>query len=115
MAEIEEYSFLMDIDESGLERMSDQQAMEERIREWLATPEGTVADKPGWGHRLSRLKFEPSGPDTNVMAEMLIAEKLSLDIKDMVLKGVLVDFKEIDLMYVVIDFGFGAFEGDVKL
>ena len=98
MAQIEEYSFIMELDESGVITVPDEHAMQERIYEWLATPEGTVADKPGWGHRLSRLKFEPSGPDTNVMAEMLIAEKLSLDIKDMVLKGVLVDFKEIDLM-----------------
>ena len=49
------------------------------------------------------------------MAEMLVAEKLASDIKNMVLKGVLVEFKEVDLMYIIIDFGIGVFEGDVAL
>jgi len=108
MAQIEEFSFLLEMDESGILKISDDAgAMQERINEWLATPQGTVADMPGWGHQLSRLKFEPPSPDLSVMAEMLIAEKLSLDVKDMVLRGVLVEFDAIDLMRVTVDYGYG--------
>ena len=112
---LEEYDFLMEMDESGIIRYQNGQGISERIREWLATPEGTVADKPSWGNRLSALKFEPMGPDLNVLAEMMIAEKLPRDVRDISIKGILLEFSEIDLMYVYIDFGMGTFTEEVDL
>lgn len=115
MPQLEEYSFLIELDQSGVTQIPDAAAIGERIREWIATPEGSVSDLPGWGNQLARLKFEPTGIDRNVLAEMLITEKLPIDVKDMVLRGVLVEFKDIDIMYLYIDYGIGTFEGDAQL
>ena len=115
MAIIEEFSHLMELDESGITIFADAEAMAEQIREWFDTPEGTVADLPGWGHNLIQFKHEPLDVNMEVMMEMKITVKLPRDIPGIILKGIRVEAVEIDKCHVFINFGYGEFTGEVSL
>ena len=67
-----------------VERFTDADAMNERIKDWLETPEGTVAHYPSWGTNLEGFKFDPLSKDLDVLIEMAIARKLPQDVDDIV-------------------------------
>jgi hypothetical protein len=100
---------------ADVERFEDGQALSERIREWLETPQGTVADLPGWGHHLTGFKHDPQSTHLAVAIEMSIARKLAQDIKDLILLGVGVEFIEIDLFKIIIRHQFGGTVGTLQL
>jgi len=112
---IEEFDHLLAGDPTGLATHADGNALEDRIQEWLETPEGTVADMPWWGNRLGAIKHEPQGASLQVMAEMSIVEKLPVDVRNVQVKGVLVENIEIDLVRVVVQYQLGTFVGEVVL
>lgn len=112
---IEEFDHLLSGDPTGLAVHQDGSALEDRIQEWLETPEGTVADMPWWGNKLSSIKHEPQGVNLQVMSEMLIAEKLPSDIRNVQMKGVLVENMDIDMVKVVVQYQLGTFVGEVVL
>lgn len=103
--------------ESDVERFASADAMAERIREWLDTPEGTMAHYPSWGHNLTPYKHDPlsKGGGLDVMIEMSIAQKLPIDIEDIVLKGVNVIVMDIDLFRLEIVYQFGGQTMDFSL
>ena len=116
MSQIKEYDYLLN--GSPYEEVvihDDLGAMGQRVAEWLDTPEGTVADMPGWGHPFYLFKHEPESDDLNVMAEMALYEKLTTDIKDLDLRGVSVSFSEIDRMDVAIKIGESILKKQVDL
>ena len=113
--EIEEFDHLLSGDPTGLATYQDGRALEDRVQEWLETPEGTVADIPWWGNRLAYLKHEPQGVNLAVQAEMTIAEKLPRDVRNLKMRGVLVENTEIDMVRVVISYQLGVFVGEVVL
>lgn len=108
---------LLSAPESDIKRFDDGEAMAERIREWLDTPEGTMAHHPSWGHNLSQFKHDPlcAGGNLEVLIEMAIARKLPVDVQGLILKGVNVVVKEIDLCRVEILHQFGAQSEEVNL
>jgi phage baseplate assembly protein W len=112
---IEEFEWLMEIDETGIAVVSDADAMSSRIQEWFCTPQGTVADLPTWGHNLTQYKHEPLGSDLEVMVAMSITEKMPMDVKNLQMRNIAIEFQEIDFCYVVIDFAIGVFEGEVTI
>jgi len=97
-----------------VERFSDGDAMSERIREWLDTPEGTMAHYQAWGHNLTPFRHDPlsKGGDLDVLMEMAIARKLPIDVEGIILQGVNVVVMDIDLCRIEIlhQFGFQAEE-----
>lgn len=93
--------------DEDVKRLVDESALSDRIYEWLETPEGTVADLPGWGNNLIAFKHDPDSPNLSVKMEMAIAAKLPKDIADLIMLGVSVKFIEIDLCRVVILHQFG--------
>jgi hypothetical protein len=107
MLDFEEIDRNLSVDEGGLIAPADGMALAERVNEWLDTPEGDLIDLPGWGNRLSRLKFEPPSADLDVMAEMLILEKLPSDVADISVVAASVQFAEIDRMTIEIVFAGG--------
>ena len=112
---IEELDHLFMMDDTGITAYDDESALNERIREWFETPQGSVADLPAWGHNLSRLKFEPPGVSLNVMARLNIMEKMPHDIENLQIQNVGLEFIEIDYLVVNIDYGLGIFQGEVTL
>lgn len=86
---------------------TDEDALSERIREWLETPVGTVADLPGWGHNLKGFKFDPINTNLEVAIELAIVEKLTQDIDDLIFLGVRVESLDIDLCKITIRHQFG--------
>ena len=90
-----------------VEKYEDESALADRVEEWLETPQGTMAHHPAWGHNLGQFKHDPLSRDLPVLMEMAIAEKLPIDISDIVLLGIDVDFLDIDLCKVVIRHQFG--------
>lgn len=113
---IEEIDRLIGLNPSTeVKKYDDDDALQERIREWLETPQGTLADLPAWGHNLSAMKHEPQGVNLEVMVEMSITRKMPQDIDNLVISGVRVEFEEIDLCKVSINHRLGAFEDRIGL
>ena len=113
---IQEYNHLIDVDSGSVPKLLlDEDALTDRIQEWLETPEGTIADLPAWGHNLKVFQFEPLGVDFDVMIEMSIMEKLPLDVDNLDLKGVAVRRVEIDLCTILIRFQLGEYRNTVRL
>lgn len=96
-------------------KYGDGDALSERIREWLSTPIGTVADNPSWGHNLKTFKFDPMNNNLAVSIELAIAEKLPKDISDLIFVGIRVDFLEIDLCKILIRHQYGDTITELKL
>lgn len=116
MAAIEEFDHLIGLSPfTEVKKYEDEEALYDRIVEWLETPQGTLADLPAWGNNLLPLKHEPQGVSLNVMAEMSIAIKMPQDIEDLVIEGVDVEFMEIDLCQIIIRHRLGVFEGRISL
>lgn len=115
MANIEELNHLMDTDSAGIALYQDNDALSDRLAEWCETPEGTIADLPGWGNRFAYMKHQPPGIDLEIMAEMDIVEKLPRDINNLVLAGIVVEFREIDLLFIGINHYLGNFTSEVAL
>lgn len=113
--QIEEFDRLLAGDSAGLAVYQDSAALEDRIQEWLDTPEGTVADIPWWGHRLAAIKHEPQGVNLQVKTEMAIVEKLPLDVRNIEMRGILVESMGIDMVRVVVQYQLGTFTGEVPL
>ena len=100
---IEELHHLMNLDpDTGIQHFIDGPAMDDRIREWFETPEGTVADLPAWGHNLSQFKHAPINPTLNVLVKVAILKKMPVDIRNLVITNIAIQFKEIDLFHVVV-------------
>ena len=91
-------------------RTVDGNAISERIAEWLATPEGSVAHDPSWGHNLGKFKFEPlsQNGDLEVRIELSLTRKLPIDIEELVILAVHVDVLDIDLCRITIVHQYGV-------
>ena len=101
--------------EADVERFTEGRAMSERIHEWLATPEGTVANNPSWGHGLARLKHEPIDVNLEVQIEMLLARKMVIDIDNLRLISIGVEARAIDLVFVTVTHQYGTEQQQVTL
>lgn len=118
MAVFEEASWRMrSAPASDMDRTYEGNAMSERIQEWLATPEGTVANNPSWGHNLTQFKFDPTSDRTNleVQIEMALTRKMPLDIDDLRLVSVNVVVQDIDLVHISVVHQYGPENLEISL
>ncbi|MBF0121712.1 MAG: hypothetical protein HQK79_23020 [Desulfobacterales bacterium] len=104
-----EKDHLLNLSFEGLKEYRGGDALNDRIYEWFETPQGTISDNPSWGNALWLLKHEPPSMTLNVAAEMIIVEKIAKDIEDLSVKGIQVEFLEIDLMKITISHRFGEY------
>lgn len=114
---LEEYDHLMGLStapQDVLTTYSGADALNDRIQEWFETPEGTVADMPGWGNSLGALQHEPPSSNLEVMMEFRIVKKLAADC-GIPIYGVRVGFWDIDICNVQILYGGGMFNSEVKI
>ena len=100
--------------ETDIDRSSMGDGMNERIREWLATPEGTLLGAPSWGNNLLRYKFEPLS-DVGQIISMSIAQKLPQDIEGLRLVAISVTKLGVDMVRIVIRHQYGTSESTVDL
>ena len=100
-----------------IQKMEEGRAMSERVAEWLATPEGTVAHNPSWGNNLNYFKHDPISPggDLEVLIELSLTRKLPIDIEDLILLAVKVEVLGIDLCKITIVHQYGVVEQTVDL
>jgi hypothetical protein len=116
MAIIEEYHHLIELDpRTSITQFQDGEAMNDRIKEWFETPEGTVADLPAWGHNLLQFKHEPLSPSLSVMVKTAILRKMPVDIRNLFIIKIAVEFKEIDLCYTNIVHRMGTYVDGVLI
>lgn len=103
--------------EADVERSQDGAAMSMRIQEWLATPEGSMAHYPSWGHNLSRFKHDPLSANNGlaVQIELALARKLPQDIEDLRLVSVGVEVLDIDLCQITIVHQYGRENMQIQL
>lgn len=104
-----EFSYLLGLGTAGLKTYSDDEAMNERIREWLDNPMFSISDNPAWGHNLKQLRFEPQSLDLEALIELSITEKLPSDVKDLNIKSVRVEYVSIDEVSISISHNGGNF------
>lgn len=101
---------------SDIARSYEGAAMSERIQEWLATPEGTVANYPSWGHNLSGFKHDPANANAlEVQIEMALARKMPQDIDDLRLLSVEAKVQDIDLVTITVTHQYGGDNLQIKL
>ena len=98
-----------------IKRYEGENSFSDRIEEWFETPMGTMAHHPSWGHNLAQFKHDPQSRDLPILMEMAVAEKLPIDIADIVLKGISVTYLDIDLCKIVVLHQFGYNEANVNL
>ena len=113
---IDEIDSLLELDPATeFKRHSDGGGLDERIREWLGTPMGTVADLPAWGNNLGAFKFEPPSPDLKTLIQMSILSKMPRDVENLIILEVAVDPIEIDYLRVTIVHQIGIVQEAVSL
>lgn len=100
MAEID---FLMAIDAEGVKSYSGVAACAEQLREWLATPVGSVWGKPDWGNKLSQFKHMPISDDTAAMIEAYLIMAMAKDLPNLQTDGIRVIPITVDLYKINID------------
>ena len=93
--------------QQDIEKFSNVEAMNERIRDWFETPEGTMAHNPSWGQNISAFKHDPLGNDISIQIEMAISYKLPIDIEDIQLIGIETAIEDIDLLKIYIIHQYG--------
>ena len=115
-AYIEEWDHLILLSPTTeIKAYADRDALWDRLAEWFETPQGTLADLPGWGHNISAMKHEPQGVNLEVMTEMSIMAKMPQDIEDLIISGVSVEFSEIDRCSVMIRHRLGTYKEKIEL
>lgn len=112
---IDELHHLMNTSPTGIKKVSGAYGMVDRIEEWLQTPQGTLIDMPSWGHNLKPFQHEPPGESLNVMLEMAIANKMPMDIDNLMVNGIKAEFVEIDLCILTINYQYGVFSTELSL
>lgn len=115
MSSYNELDHFLAVDEAGLLEHEDGQALNNRVSEWLATPEGTVADNPAWGHNLRPFWHDPESPLLVIQIEMAIVRKLPRDVRDVYIHRIGVAFTHKDRCVVVIQHHLGSFEQEFTL
>ena len=109
MSVFQEYNWLLEGTPSAdISIYAGAEAMGQRILEWLGTPENTHVDLMGWGNNLGNLKHHPIGDELKVMAEMTLFRDLRRDIQDLDLRGICIDFVDVDTMQIDLMFGSGV-------
>lgn len=101
--------------DSDVKRRTNIDAISERILEWLETPQGSLADLPHWGHNLSNFKHDTGYRDIAVGIELTIVEKLPKDVEGIILNGVGVEEKDIDLYEIYILHQLGVTTAELNL
>ena len=112
---IDELEHQLSLAQSGIQQMNGTDGMNNRIREWLATPEGTMAEKPRWGHNLRGYQFDPPGPMMAIEIEMSLVRKIRQDVRDLTIRGISVEVTEIDMINLFIIHDNGIFKDEIPL
>lgn len=114
---VEAQRMLQSAPEQDIERFFHGDAASECLREWLDTPEGTMAHHPSWGHNLGALKHDPLSKNSgiDVVAELAITRKLPIDIPEIILKSIRVDIPDFDLLLIRIQHQYGGEIVELKL
>ncbi|WP_051328409.1 hypothetical protein [Desulfatirhabdium butyrativorans] len=112
---IEELDHLIELSvdpQDAVTRYNDADAMNDRIMEWFETPQGSIADLPSWGNTLAALQHEPISESLEVLMEIKILKKLSIDC-GLQIQGLRLDFIDIDRIDIQIKHQYGAFSSEV--
>lgn len=115
MSLFNELDHFLGMNESGIQEFVDADALTNRVAEWLATPEGTVADNPSWGHNLRPFWHDPESPLLALQLEMAIVRKLPRDVRDITIRRVGVAFVAKDSCIVEIHHSLGRFQLNITL
>lgn len=115
MSLFNELDHFLDTDESGIREHVDAGALNNRVAEWFATPEGTVADNPSWGHNLRPFWHDPESPLLALQLEMSIVRKLPRDVRDVTIRRVGVEFVDKDQCIVEIHHMLGRLQMPIAL
>ncbi len=106
---IDELEHNLAIGLNGIQQLSNEAGMNNRILEWLLTPEGTMPDKPRWGSPLRAYQFDTPSSRLAVEIELSLVRKMLTDISDVTIRRIVVIIDEIDLLTLQIQHEYGIF------
>lgn len=112
---LDELEYRLALDQSGIRQLTGVEGLNNRIREWLATPEGTMADKPRWGHNLRAFQFDPPSDLLAIEIELSVVRKIRQDVADVTIRRIGVEINEIDLITLTIYHAMGVFQEQTPL
>lgn len=110
-----EIDYLLRINAEGIQHFDSVDGMNNRIMDWLSTPEGTVADAPAWGSPLRSIQFQPTSMHLEIELQMTVVQKIRYDVRDITVRGIDVSFPEKDLCRIVIFHNLGIFDESISL
>ena len=111
---IYEMDWMLSDDETGFKELTDANALNNNIEEWLSTPIYEMCGNPMWGHNLEPYFFEPANVNTSKNIELAITVKLKQDIKNLGSVSILVFFQDMDTCIVKIKHEKGIFSKSIK-
>lgn len=97
-----EIDFLMNIEGTGVITHEGGSAMANCIREWLATPKGTVWGAPWWGNSLGQYRHNPPDDDTASSMENSILLSITQDIPNIQIYRIGVEPVDMDVWKITI-------------
>lgn len=112
---LDELEYRLAVGQGGIVQLAGLDGMNNRIREWLATPEGTMADKPRWGHNLRQFQFDPPGPIMAIEMELSVVRKIRQDVADVTVRAIGITIDDIDLINLTIIHDMGIFREQIPL
>lgn len=112
---LDELEYRLELGQSGIRQIDGAEGLNNRIREWLSTPEGTMADKPRWGHPLRPFQFDPPSQVLAVELELSLVRKIRQDVADVTIRGIGVTINEIDRITLIILHELGIFREELNL
>lgn len=115
MSLFNELDHFLGLDSAGIREHEDAAALNNRLSEWLATPQGTVADNPSWGHNLRPFWHDPESPLLAMEMEMAVVRKLPRDVRDITIRRIGVAFIDKDYCVVEIHHHLGRFQQEIAL
>ena len=101
--------------ESGLIRYDGDESMANNIEDWLANPEGSVADNIFWGNNLLPYQHEPQNADTLSAIKMSVIPKMQRDIAGLVISHLGMSWIGKDLINMQVVFEGGSAKVKVNL
>ena len=111
---MQEYDHLLNVRQHGLHVLSDGEAVNNNIEEWLDNPVHTISDRPDWGHNLTPFLFEPPSTDLAVAIEASIAEKLPKDVISVKIDGVRITWPEMGVCLVEVLHQYGKYSKPLR-
>jgi len=113
---VHEVDFLFDSNSAGIRIYTNQEAIQNRLENWISTPRGTFWGRPNYGHTLRKFLHEPPTETLAMSIESELADTLIDDLPEVEIQWLRVKpNEEFDGYYLKIGYKTDDFTGSAEL